>query len=65
MSLWKSNRNQIVNVYKFVSAPAAPKRDAFAERLRSACESASLLYKRIKDNTGYPAGTQRPLDVPI
>ena len=46
-------RNTISKLYNAVSAPVAATRDALAERLQSVCETASLLYNRMVEDTGY------------
>ena len=46
-------RNTISKLYNAVSTPVAATRDALAERLQSVCETASLLYNRMVEDTGY------------
>ena len=46
-------RNTISKLYNAVSAPVAATRDAFAERLQSVRETASLLYNRMMENMKY------------
>ena len=48
MTCW--TRNQIANLHKAVSAPAAATRDALAERPQSVREAISLLYNRMMNN---------------
>ena len=54
-------RNTISKLYNAVSAPVAATRDAFAERLQSVRETASLLYNRMIENMGY--GRERMKDI--
>ena len=54
-------RNTISRLYNVVSAPVVATRDALAERLRSARETASLLYNRMMENMEY--GWQRLKDI--
>ena len=54
-------RNTISNFYNALSALVAATRDALAERLQSARETASLLDKRMMDNIGY--GQERFKDI--
>ena len=54
-------RNQVANLYHGVSAPVAATRDALAERLQSLRETASLLYNRMMQDTGY--GRERLKDI--
>ena len=54
-------RNQIANLYNAVSASVAATRDALAEKLQSARETASLLYSRTVDNIKY--GRERLKDI--
>ena len=54
-------RNTISNLYNALSALVAATRDALAERLQSARETASLLDKRMMDNIGY--GRERFKDI--
>ena len=46
-------RNTVSKSCNAVSAPVAETQDAFAERLQSVRETASLLYNRMKENMGY------------
>ena len=46
-------RNTISKLYNAVSAPAAATRDALAERLQSARDTASSLYNRMMENMGH------------
>ena len=46
-------RNTISKLYNAVSAPVTATRDAFAERLQSVRETASLLYNRMMENMKY------------
>ena len=46
-------KNQITDLYNAVSAAAAATRDAFASRLESVRETATLLYERVMDNIRY------------
>ena len=46
-------RNAVSKLCNAVSAPVAETQDAFAERLQSVRETASLLYNRRKENMGY------------
>ena len=48
-------------LYDAVPAPMAATRDAFAERLQSLRDTASLLYHRIMENMGY--GRERLKDI--
>ena len=54
-------RNTISKLYNAVSAPVAATRDAYAERLQSVREIASLLYNRMIENMGY--GRERMKDI--
>ena len=54
-------RNTISKVYKSVSEPVSATRDALAERLQSARETASLLYNKMTQNMGY--GQERLKDI--
>ena len=54
-------RNTISKLYNAVSAPVTATRDAFAERLQSIRETASLLYNGMMENMGY--GRERLKDV--
>ena len=54
-------RNTISKLYNAVSAPVTATRDAFAERLQSVRETASLLYNRMMENTKY--GRERLKDI--
>ena len=46
-------KNQIANLYNFVSRFAAATREALAERLPGVRETASLLCNRMTDNIRY------------
>ena len=52
-------RNTISKLYNALSAPVAATRDALAERLQRARDTASLLYNRMVKNMGY--GQQKRL----
>ena len=54
-------RNTISKLYNAVSAPVTATRDAFAERLQSVRETASLLYNRMMENMKY--GRERLKDI--
>ena len=54
-------RNQLRKLYNAVSAPVTATRDRLAERLQSARDTASLLYNRITESTGY--GQERLKDI--
>ena len=41
-------QNIITTLYNAVPTPVAATRDAYTERLPSVCETASLLYNRMK-----------------
>ena len=53
--------NTISKLYNAVSAPVTATRDAFAERLQSVRETASLLYNRMMENMKY--GRERLKDI--
>ena len=54
-------RNTVSKLYNAVSAPVTATRDAFAERLQSVRETASLLYNRMMENMKY--GRERLKDI--
>ena len=54
-------KNQIANLYNFVSPPVTVTREAFAERLLSESEIAVLLYNRMVGNVDY--GRERLKDI--
>ena len=54
-------RNTISKLYNAVPAPVSATRDAIAERLLGVRETASLLYNRMMENTGY--GQERFKDI--
>ena len=54
-------RNTITNLYNAVSASVAASRDALAERLQSARDTASLLYNRMMNNIGYGQETLKDI----
>ena len=54
-------RNTISKLYNAASAPVTATRDAFAERLQSVRETASLLYNRMMENMKY--GRERLKDI--
>lgn len=55
-------KNQTKNLHNFMSAPVAETPDAsVAERLKSVCKTASLLYNRVMDNIGH--GRRRLKDI--
>ena len=51
MTSWM--KNQIANIYNFVSASVGAIQDELVERRQSVCETASLLYNRMMDNIDY------------
>ena len=54
-------RKHLTKLYNVLSAPVTEMRDALAEKLQSACETASLLYNRMVENMGY--GQERLKDI--
>ena len=54
-------KNQISKLYSAVSAPVAASRDALAERLQSARDTASLLYNRMMYHIGYGQETLKDI----
>ena len=57
MTSWM--KNQIPNIYSFVSADVGAIQDELVERLQSVCETASLLYNRMMNNTEYGREIER------
>ena len=51
MTSWM--KNQLTKLYNAVSAPVAATRDVLAERLQSVCETTSLFYNKMMEDTGY------------
>ena len=57
MTSWM--KNQIPNLYSFVSADVGAIQDELVERLQSVCETASLLYNRMMNNIEYGREIER------
>ena len=57
MTSWM--KNQIPNIYSFVSADVGAIQDELVERLQSVCETASLLYNRMMNNIEYGREIER------